>query len=65
MACNGFDHFQGWPHEFDFGHPENNPFLAKKRPFSVNFAHNLDFVNSEVAQIQPSRKIELGTLVCR
>ena len=42
---------------------------APRTPFkniSVIFAHNLDFVNSDVdAQIQPSRKEELGTLICR
>ena len=22
MAGNGFDYFEGWPHEFDFGTPK-------------------------------------------
>ena len=64
MAGNGFDYFEIWPLEFDFGAPKNNHFLTKNRPFPVIFAQNLDFVNSDVVQIQPSRKVELGTLVC-
>ena len=64
MAGNGFDYFEIWPHEFDFGTPKNDHFLTKNRPFSDIFAQNLDFVNSDVVQIQPSRKVELGTLVC-
>ena len=64
MAGKGFDYFETWLHEFDFGPPENDHLLTKTRPFSVIFAQNLDFVNSDVVQIQPSRKVELGTLVC-
>ena len=64
MADNGFDYFEVRPHEFDFGAPENDHFLTKNRPFSVIFAQNLDFVNSDVVQIQPRRKVELGTIVC-
>ena len=63
-AGNGFDYFEIWPHTFDVGTPENNHFLTKNLPFSVIFAQNLDFVNSNIVQIQPSRKVELGTLVC-
>ena len=64
MAWNGFDYFEVWPHEFDFGAPKMTTFWTKNRPFSVIFAQNLDFVNNHVVQIQPSRKVELGTLVC-
>ena len=64
MAGNGFDYFETWPHLFDVGAQKNNHFLTKNRPFSVIFAQNLDFVNSHVVQIQPSRKVELGTVIC-
>ena len=64
MAGNGFDYFEICPHTFDFGTLKMTTFLTKNRPFSVIFAQNLDFVNSHVVQIQPSRKVELGTLVC-
>ena len=36
----------------------------RSRHFSVIFAQNLDFVNTDVVQIQPSRKVVLETLVC-
>ena len=64
MAGNGFDYFETWSHEFDFGPPGNDHFLTKNRPFSVISAQNPDFVNSDVVQIQPRRKVELGTIVC-
>ena len=38
--------------------------VPRSRHFSVIFAQKLDFVNSDVVQIQPSRKVELGTIVC-
>ena len=39
--------------------------LNTRRIQETLFAQNLYFVNSDVVQIQPSRKIELETLVCR
>ena len=63
MAGNGFDYFEVWSHEFDFGTPKMTTF-DEKPAISGHFCPNLDFVNSDVVQIQPSRKVELGTVVC-